>query len=320
MNDLRRESRRLNAENSACKARIAEIEASLAKLATSTPDSQASPIIISIATKAAEHQKLLSATLLENAALKKAAAEKEIENAQLTLQLRKLRRKVQTSAAVEGQLRAKDREIADLKALLRESQNAQKGATPHERGATWDGRGDGSESEGEVKKAPDDQEFISMRDENAALKLEIEYLRPKCQELANCLAGAAAPARAIAAPAREEVPPDLRNRFFRRANDFLMKITLFESKVETELDGLDIRMGKLRTAYRQVKLLQKRKYPIGQATPGGDDFQAGSLTLGRQPRVCEGARIPLHKASHTHQAHGRPGRPQALHDRRRDPE
>jgi regulator of replication initiation timing len=290
MDDLRRESRRLTDENSACKARIAEIEASLAKLAASTSDSQVSPIIISIAAKAVQNQKLLSKALVENAELKQAAAEKEIENAQLTLRLRKLRRKVQTSEAVETQIRAKDREIADLKSLLREKeggQEAQKSTAGRGNRAERGRRvglpagSDESDSEGGIRKSANDQGDVSMRDQNAALKLENEYLREKCQELANCTGGRPCPARAIVGPSNTEVPPDVHNQLFRRANDFLMKITLFESKFTIEVNRIDIRMGKLKTAYQQVRLLQKRRYSIRQPVPDRDDFLAQfSRTVG----------------------------------------
>jgi hypothetical protein len=144
------------------------------------------------------------------------------------------------------------------------------------------------------------------------LKAEIEYLRLKNHELNDNLAKerersqtsqieekeldrlrremiqlkiAAKPAPILPKRnAMEVLAASIRDSVQRRAANFVLKIHFFESKITTELDAIDVRMGKLRTAYYQVQILQNRRSPGHGRNPDSEDFLAH---LGRSVRSIE---------------------------------
>jgi myosin heavy subunit len=157
-----------------------------------------------------------------------------------------------------------------------------------------------------------DKKYRRVRDENSALRAEAEYLRLKKQELSAELVrerersqssqfegrefdrlrrevihlrSAAKPPPAAAR--RDDiavVAAKIRDSVQRRSANFILKIHFFESRITTELDAIDVRMGKLRTAYYQVKILQNRRVPAHARTPDAEDFLAH---LGRSVRSIE---------------------------------
>jgi hypothetical protein len=156
-----------------------------------------------------------------------------------------------------------------------------------------------------ISKADDhfEQLFVSVRDENAALRVELDFLQSKCREITSLLqaerkknvgvafqqeefarmrsevtrwravANGQQPKTAQFAFVRE-LTGSLHRRLLRWSSAFMLKMDISESKFTTELDNLSIKIGKLKTAYFQVRVLQNRKFPLRAPVPDTQDFVA----------------------------------------------
>jgi hypothetical protein len=76
----------------------------------------------------------------------------------------------------------------------------------------------------------------------------------------------------------------IRGRMASWKNSFLLRMDFFESKIATALDHMESRVGKLRTAYQDVAVLQTRRFPMRGRVPDTEDYIAH---LGRGIRSME---------------------------------
>jgi hypothetical protein len=276
----------------------------------------------------------LSAIQLENAQLKKEIADKESANVRLIVELQEMREKLESmetlshstqslSDSVEtlqSQLRERDREVSNLRSELRQRDPEVHVHDPlvhHEQEVSRAKRaireaGEINAPKKKRKPAPAknskaddhfDDLFVSVRDENAALRVELEFLRSKCKEITSMLQAERKKKVNVAFQQEEfdrmrsevtrwravangqqskaaqfafirELTGSIYHRMFRWFSAFLLKIAITESKFTTELDDLSIKIGKLNTAYLQVRVLENRRFPLRAPVPDTRDFAA----------------------------------------------
>jgi chromosome segregation ATPase len=225
--------------------------------------------------------------------------------------------------ALQEELRERNRDVSNLKSQLRErSSDVHSGLVRHEQEVSRAKRvihrvsrdSDDSDAPVHSQAKPEvadydkpadhfEELFVSYRDENAALRVELEFVQSKCKELTGMLRTERQKNVAVTQQQEEleklrreigrwramangphskssqfafigEITNDLHNRMFRWSSALMLKMDIAESKFETELDNLSIKLGKLRTAYLQVRVLQNRRFPRSGPIPDTKDFVA----------------------------------------------
>jgi regulator of replication initiation timing len=278
----------------------------------------------------------LSAVRLENAQLKKQIAEKEAANVHLIVELQQVRERLETMESISASqqslsdsidnlrsdLEDREREVDALKSQLRQYSgiHVHERLVRHEQEVTRAKKEIDRVAHRESDEPPPAEKrvskqrppqgskgpkdgfetlYVSVRDENAALKVELDFLRAKCTELSALLHKErerkvertfqqeefdrmrceVLQLRALSnGPASRSVladfSTDLQRRLFRWSSSFLLKIDIAESKFATELDHLAIKIGKLKTAYLQVRVLQNQRRAHRGSAPDKRDFLA----------------------------------------------
>jgi regulator of replication initiation timing len=307
----------------------------------STSGSTGSSSNNAVLTKLADQTTRLSFIQLENAQLKKEIADKESTNVRLLVEVRHLRDKLESMETLsnsnqslsdsleilQSELRQREREVSDLKSQLhrRPSQSPDvhihENLVCHEREVSRAKRtiqrisehSDDPElpSHSKPHKArpikhskPHDRFedlFVTARDENSALRVELDFLRAKCKELTTLLQAErtknvsatfqqeefdrmsrevsrwrteaiSSQSKSVQVSFIAELSHSLHDRLLRWSSSLILKMNIAESKIATELDDLSIKIGKLKTAYLQVRLLQNRKFRLKPPIPSCHDF------------------------------------------------
>jgi predicted RNase H-like nuclease (RuvC/YqgF family) len=291
----------------------------------------------------------VTSLIRENAKLRGEIADREAANAKLSDDLETLRQQMaslelsqSTSSSLDEVLKSKDDAIHELRAELKgakatareNSKLSQENAAIHEALSAQkselrrakreldrlsriaDSLSPSGSPQGPIPHYEShhhsDKKYHRVKDQNSALRAEVDYLRLKNDELSDNLSrerhrshtnqieereldrlrrevihlrqAAKPPPIQLKPNEREVLAASIRTSVQRRSANFILKMHIFESKITTELDAIDVRMGKLRTAYYQVKLLQNRRFPVQGRHPDSQDFLAH---LGRSVRSIE---------------------------------
>lgn len=352
MEDLRRESHRIKRENEACKARIAELEADLSQLlkerASSLTESNvawtgspadgksrgdfASPNArgslddsesnrhsgansrhaIDLSARAADQQRVLSSTQLENAKLKKSIAEREAANAELTIELHAAKSALQELQAIPSLSGI----VEELRSRLSERDDELQKAKRHVHELKSELRQTKSDAQSNEELRREEhmkelQKFKGLRDdlaqENESLKAELAHLHVRCEELSE----AASHERTkksdvvahkqeirrlkseIAQLRKEKVPitpqPDFRRsgvqfadanrrlqeRLIQISTQFFLRFDTFEAAAAKKVDRIEGQLAELALAWGHTA----EPHPATAPAPDGSDF-LGELSRG----------------------------------------
>lgn len=190
--------------------------------------------MILVSQQAVEQQKILSATLLENAELKRTIAATEAENACLTVEIQNLRAKLEKLSLPCGRLNS-DKVIATSGEPLRARENQKRVCSEPEL-ITQPRKI--SEMKQPKTDRPSDTELENLRKENRELKLRVAELESQHAKASNTLLRV------------QKRTSFLAEEFNRRVSDFKMKTETSLSHLQSHLLGIESSLTTTRSQRR----------------------------------------------------------------------
>lgn len=182
--------------------------------------------MILVSQQAVEQQKILSATLLENAELKRTIAATEAENASLTVEIQNLRAKLEKFSFHSKQLR-NDSVIAKSGQAVRTRENEKRVCSESELICQPKPISELKQSKTE---RPSNPELENLRKENRELKLRVAELESLHAKTSNTLLRVQKQTRFLA------------EEFDRRVSDFKMKTEAPLSNLQSHLLAIESRL------------------------------------------------------------------------------
>ena len=166
-----------------------------------------------------------------------------------------------------------------------------------------------SEIEDEIRRIQEDNERLRQRlQKRPEGKAEVHFLRERCAELEaenDEMRGQleVLESKSSEGSSRlieiEDMPKTTRQYLMMLERHMELKLSMWGSKFNAQLNMMDIQVSRLKTAWREMCLLSKRKYPIRDPMPDTYDFIS---------HVERGVRL-IDAASHTYaESHGYPAR------------
>jgi chromosome segregation ATPase len=266
---------------------------------------------IDVSARAAEQQRVLSATQLENAKLKQSIAEREAANAELTIELHAVKSTLQELQAIpsatgiledlQNQLSERDDELEKARRHIQELKSELR-RTKTDAQAQEESRREEHRKELQKFRAS----YDDLAQENESLKAELEHLHVKCEELSEAvsyertkkselvahkqeiqrLTNEVAQLRKEKVPAKPE--PDFRRTAARLAEEkkslqerliqitaqFSLRFDTFEAATANKVDRLEGQLTNFALAWGRIAGLQ----PAPSVLDGNDLF--GELSRG----------------------------------------